>query len=337
MTIGVPVQAPPRPNNRRLYIGEPYTPALARALIGRVAHLLGHHLPIVHENCLGPSESSTGTYRFQHRASANCRAIALLATPYGVVGTGVTEGTLDVPGAETDTPLTWYQHVDDVADLGDIHGGLRFVKPVTPGVLQEHTYEVSTLRLHHVVAFEVPRAVLTGNHYHVDQSHSSGRLYITDDFSTSNARGFKAILHCILQAREDMRRHMLNAYSIGGQTTSGASGYLIGSATAGDGIYVYARDVMGSGVSTTPGRAQVYVSAMTAANTFTFTFDFDGTTFTTAGVAAASVPGWFSANPGLAVNIPNTSSGSLLKVTYTRTGGAGTATVSGIHLREDVT
>ncbi len=321
----------------RFHIGKPFTPGIAIGFGERVAHLLGHHLPVVHEQIFSTaSPGAAFTYRFKHRSSANARAIAILAVAQSVDSFGGASGTLDVPGAETATPLSWRQPVGGVTDLGDlVSSDLRFVKVCTSDTLQEHTYAVSNLILHSIVVYEVPLGILEGNHIHLDRTFSSGRRYITDDVTYPDPRGVPQLLACILKARRDMRRHLVSEYWTG-TTTGGATTYITGSATAGDGLTVFARKVMGSGVTLMPARAQVYVSAMTAANTFTFTFDFDGTTYTTAGIAAASVPGWFTADPGLVVNVPISASGSVLKITATRTAGAGTCTVTGVSVIEDV-
>ncbi len=342
MTAGVPRNAVPLPADRVLQIAQPYTAPIAATFVARIAHLLGHHLPTVHEQGFGTTESGTATYRFQHHSSRNARAIVLKAIPHGLGAlsgsSGIFTGTLDMPGAETVTPTTWA--ADEPANLTDLQQStLWFVKTVTPNTLQEHTYVTVNLRLHSVTAYEVPLAVLEAAHYHLHRSHAEPRLYITDDASTPDPRGVEGMLDSILQARIDMRRHLVSMYWNAGTVTSGASGYVLGSATAGDGLRVFPRAVMGNGVASgvTPGRGQVYVSAMTAANTFTFSFNFDGTLYTTAGIAAASVPGWFDANPGLTMSMPNTSAGSLFKLQFTRTGGSGTATVNGCSVRENVT
>lgn len=338
MTAPVPRQGPFPALASRFYIGNSLTPAVLNGMLEKVAHLLGHQLPTIHECGFGPNETATsGTYRVKHHASENVRAIAILAVPAGV-RTSIASGTMDVPGSESPTPITWRQNVTDTPNLGQIdYPTLVFVKPVTANTLQEHTYTVTDLRLHSVTAFEVPRLSLSGTQAHLDRSFASPDQYLSDDLAASDPRGWGALLNAILDARINMRRHPVSMAWQPGTTTAGASGYLIGSATAGDGLTVYTRKVMGSGVNTTPCRFQVYVEAMTAANTFHFDVTLNGGTVSTGAIAAASVPGWFDADPGFAIEVSNDPAGDVMKVEWKRDAGAGTCRVAGISLREAVT
>lgn len=331
----------------RVVVVPPQLPGVASVYIGRgvqglglaafssfMAHMLGAQLTQVAMQPFGKQEQPVGsgntTLRYRHRASSNARAIVAAMMTAGYTS-AAGPGSVKLNGAETqetlgvyqpDTILTWAQQ----AEL------LAWVKPVTPGVLNEHIFELTDARPHTVAIWEAPQSILRGAQLHVDASVGDVSRYITDDAVASNARGFKRLLLCVQDARREMRRHLINcawpytAAPLGGISKN--TGYLFGSATAGDGLRIRPRDCIGAGAVDMPCKISFYAAAVGASTfTLTVTDGAAGSPYTLAGINAT---GWTAELDLEALFDLDTA-----KVQITRTAGAGNLRIVSTCMYED--
>ena len=335
MTALVPLRPPRTPSVVPHYIGKPYYAALAQGHVDTVAHMLGAQVSMVANAVFGSTESTNDTWRIAYQAGLNARALAICFVPRGYTGSNP---TIAVASAETETPVTVQQDNTGVADLGDlVHPGrYQFLVPVTAATLQEIAFTTVNTRLHSMHAWEVPRGDLRGTEKQIDRSYADAGLYITDNVSASDPRGFTALLNAILSARTNMLRHVVNLPFRPGLTSAGSASpaydYLIGSAT--HGIRTRARDVKGGGSTTQSIRCKVRVSALTGGSTHTVRFGF--ATGGNVDITGINATGWWP-GPGIgtAGQSGNIAFGDRLAVLATRTAGAGTVTIDSIMVYED--
>lgn len=337
MTIRVPRVMPAVPRASRHHIGRPYTAALALSQAELVGHMAGAQMSHCLEAVFGSSESTTSTWRFLVYAGQNTRAVAVCIVPRGFVGSGTTYGTITVTGAEGEATRMVRLADGLVTDLGDIHdpSPFRFSVPVTAASLNEIEVICTDVRLHSMDCYEIPRAELTGTEHHVDRSIADPRQYITDNAAGSDRRGVQEMVNMPRRLRTIGNRHIWNLPCRPGMTSVGAGpDYLIGSAAAGDGPRVLARDVQGGGTTTTPVRCKVRADVV-GAGTWTITYVFPGGTNAT--IVGVNATGWWPRAGGALVDLGATGSVAFadrVKVHATRTAGAGTITCDSFHVRE---
>lgn len=326
MAERVSVAVPQIPTSASCRNGRPAAGSVLAGFGGYLAHLLGAQLPQVLYQSHGKQEHPAGAavteMHVRHFVSQNARAVVAAMVPWG--RTSAT-GSVKFNGAETRETLEVRQP-DTIATRADMDEVLCWVKPVTGGALTSHSFELTNVRPGAVVIYEVPRTLLSGALYHVDSSIGHTHRYISDDAVANNPRGFKSLLDRVHDARVGMRRHLINSawpFTTGGSAGGIAlnTGYLFGSATAGDGLRVRARDIIGDGATEMPAKMSWYI-ADAGASTFTFTVTCGGagSPYTLAGVNAA---GW-TAELDLAVDVTL----DTVKVEVTRTAGAGNLRVA---------
>lgn len=335
MTARVPRRMPRFASLARHYIGKPYTAALAAAHTEFIAHLGGAQLSHCADVIFGDGEATSGTWRLLVRAGANTRAVVVAIVPYATVGSNP---SIQVVGAEGEDILVPRRAIAAVSDLGDVEDPSRYkwTVPVSAG-LNEIQIVVNNVRMHSLTCYEVPRKELRGTEIHLDRSIADPRYYLTDAVGGSNPRGVTHLVNLPAALRTNMRRHVFNLPCIAGKTSVAAGpDYLIGSATAADGPRILARDVRGGTTTTTPVRCKVRVSAL-GAGTWTITYVFPGGT--SAAILNVNATGWWPraggelVDPGQAGEVAFV---DRVKVTATRTGGAGTVTCDSFFVVEDV-
>lgn len=319
------------------YIAKPCTATLLRSGVDRIATLLGQQTPIAHENLLGATEAATGTYRFLMQTHPNHAGLYFSAIPIGALHPA-TSGTMNVPGAEN-TPITIYKSTEGFGDLSDATDTrLVFSKfGLVGNSFNEITYDVTTLRLHHVVVWEIPRLKLSGTDRHVDRSIADTKKFLTDNGAAgaSNGRGWRAVLDSILDARIYMRRH-LSAFTLSppAGTSPGVNSVWTDLAGWTD-LRAIGRNVKGSTTSNRMRvRVFVYVSAVTGG---TWEFRVVGTD-TSSASAGFTTTGWKPGTASLATGVEwNMVSNTLddFKFQVQRTAGAGTLTVAGFSIIEE--
>lgn len=323
--------------------GLPEVPSMANGMpvsgsqldaFGRhLAHLLGAQLTQVAWQGFGKQEIPLGagvtTLRYRHRAGQNCRAIVAALLCGYTTGSGPGEAKLN--GAETRETLP-VEQTASVLTWAEQQQFCVWVKPVTPGALNEHVFELTDTRPHSIVIYEVPLSLLRDLEYHVDRTVGDISRYITDDAVASNPRGFKRLLSGVQDARREMRRHLINcAWPYTATPTGGISknsGYLFGSATAGDGLRIRPRDVIGDGATEMPAKISFYVAAV-GASTFTLTIS-DGAAGSPYTIAGINATGWTAEADIEALFDLDT-----VKVEITRTAGAGSMRIVSTCCYED--
>lgn len=322
MAHRVPILPTEIPDTTNLHIAAGVRGLTLEAFAAHLAHQLGAQLTEVAFQPFGKQELPVGagntTLRYRHRAGQNCRAIVAAIVTAGYT-TAAGPGSIKLNGAETAETLDVFQP-DTITTWADANELLAWVKPVNPGALNEHVFELTDARPHTLVIYEAPRAVLRGAQYHVDASVGDVSRFITDDAVASNPRGFKRLLSLVQDARREQRRHLINcAWPYTAAPAGGISlnaGYLFGSAAAGDGLRIYPRGVIGGGAVEMPAKLSFYVADVGASTfTITVTDGGSGSPYTLAGVNAT---GWTAE-----MDIDALFDLDTVKVEVTRTAGAG--------------
>lgn len=266
MTIPVPASRPPGVGTGPLQIGQPVGGPLLGGFAASLAHLLGAQLSMIACQVIGKNEeplaAGTAYYRYRFYAHPNARSVVVSVIPFGY--RAGSSGQFKVTGAETVETLTVEQDGGAIVTLAELVAQDTFWSfPVTPDAVNDIVIECTDATPHTIAIWETPADLLSGTQPHVDRSVGDASRYITDDTSASNPRGFKQILQAIDLAKINSRRHVVMGSWPGGYTeNSGAFVYLVGSATAGDGLRIYSRLVNPTGapaVTETPVRMYFYV------------------------------------------------------------------------------
>lgn len=343
MTARIPPEKPRPVDEVALFTGQPLSVNTLENLKEVVNHSLGVETTHVCLQCWAQNEYDDGVIRVRHHVGGNATtAVVAFMGMFSSAGGDVTLGG------------TTYEMYDDVADgpegiLRQVYWTVDVSALATTSTTHELTLD--TVVPHSISIYETPNSYLYSSEaWHIDRTFAEANRYITDDAD----RGFNALLTGVRRARRYSRRHVVNTCfpansSNGGRISTGGATetYVIGSATADDGMLVHGRATIGgleSVTVTVSGGGGAYSNPMVPCLGQFYVENTGGDTYTvriysvyangdyaTATVTGVNAAGWWGAP--VTVYVDDT---VYVKVTAERTAGAGTTfRLSSLAIWED--